>query len=68
MEAYRLCREKFSSNLSGIGAAIKGARWNSIGIEIIYTASNRSLASLSRFDLKYKCLDIFMLFFTALPF
>lgn len=44
MEAYRLSREKFSANLSGIGAAMKGARWNSIGIEMIYTASNRSLA------------------------
>lgn len=44
MEAYRLSREKFSSQLSGIGAALKGARWNSIGIEMIYTASNRSLA------------------------
>jgi RES domain-containing protein len=44
MEAYRLCREKFSSELSGIGAAMKGARWNSIGAEMIYTASNRSLA------------------------
>lgn len=44
MEAYRLCREKFSATLSGIGAAMKGARWNSIGVEMIYTASNRSLA------------------------
>ena len=44
MEVYRLSREKFSSNLSGIGAAMKGARWNSVGIEMIYTASNRSLA------------------------
>lgn len=44
MEAFRLSREKFSSVLSGKGAAIKGARWNSIGVELIYTASNRSLA------------------------
>ena len=44
MEAYRLSREKFAATLSGKGAAIKGARWNSIGCEIIYTASNRSLA------------------------
>ena len=44
MEAYRLSREKFAATLSGKGAAIKGARWNSIGVEIIYTASNRSLA------------------------
>ena len=44
MEAYRLSREKFASTLSGRGAALKGARWNSIGVELIYTASNRSLA------------------------
>ena len=44
MEAYRLSREKFAATLSGKGAALKGARWNSIGVELIYTASNRSLA------------------------
>lgn len=44
MEAYRLSREIYASALSGKGAAIKGARWNSIGVEMIYTASNRSLA------------------------
>jgi len=43
MEVYRLLREKFSTPLSGIGAALKGARWNSVGIEMIYTAANRSL-------------------------
>jgi RES domain-containing protein len=44
MEAYRLSRKKFSGALSGKGAAIKGARWNSTGVEVIYTAGNRSLA------------------------
>lgn len=44
MEVFRLSREKFASPLSGKGSAIKGARWNSIGIELIYTANNRSLA------------------------
>ena len=44
MEAFRLSREKYASTLSGKGAAIKGARWNSVGVEMIYTASNRSLA------------------------
>jgi RES domain-containing protein len=44
MEAYRLSREKFAATLSGKGAALKGARWNSIGVEIIYTAGNPSLA------------------------
>jgi RES domain-containing protein len=44
MEVFRLVREKHSAVLSGVGAAIKGARWNSTGVELIYTASNRSLA------------------------
>ncbi|HLX91704.1 MAG TPA: RES family NAD+ phosphorylase [Puia sp.] len=44
MEAYRLSRAAFAATLSGQGAAIKGARWNSIGVEMIYTAANRSLA------------------------
>lgn len=44
MEVYWLSREKFSSALSGKGAAIKGARWNSVGVEIIYTTSNRFLS------------------------
>jgi RES domain-containing protein len=44
MEVFRLTRRVFSSSLSGKGAALKGARWNSIGVELIYTASNRSLA------------------------
>lgn len=43
MEVYRLSREKFASTLSGKGAALKGARWNSIGVELVYTAANRSL-------------------------
>lgn len=44
MEAYRLSRKMYAAVLSGKGAALKGARWNSIGVEMIYTASNRSLA------------------------
>lgn len=44
MEVYRLSKKNFSGVLSGKGAAIKGARWNSVGVEIIYTAANRSLA------------------------
>ena len=44
MEVYRLSAKKWAGNLSGKGAALKGARWNSPGTEIIYTAINRSLA------------------------
>ncbi len=44
MEAYRLSRAKYAGTLSGKGAALYGARWNSVGVEMIYTAANRSLA------------------------
>lgn len=44
MEVFRLARKDFSDTLSGKGAALKGARWNSPGMELIYTAANRSLA------------------------
>ena len=44
MEVFRLSREQYADTLSGAGAAIKGGRWNSIGFELLYTASNRSLA------------------------
>jgi RES domain-containing protein len=44
VEVFRLSRRKFATSLSGKGAAIKGARWNSVGVELIYTAANRSLA------------------------
>ena len=44
MEVFRLVREKNALPLTGKGAALKGARWNSIGIELIYAAMNRSLA------------------------
>jgi len=44
VEVFRLTRKKYAQELSGIGAAKKGARWNSAGNEVIYTAGNRSLA------------------------
>lgn len=44
MKVFRLAREKHATPLSGKGAAVYGARWNPVGIELIYTAQNRSLA------------------------
>jgi RES domain-containing protein len=44
MKVYRLAREKHATPLSGKGAAKYGARWNPVGVELIYTAQNRSLA------------------------
>ncbi|MCX6285242.1 MAG: RES family NAD+ phosphorylase [Bacteroidetes bacterium] len=44
MEVFRLQRGKFGDRLSGAGASLKGARWNSPGTELIYISANRSLA------------------------
>jgi RES domain-containing protein len=44
MKVFRLSREKHATPLSGKGAAKYGARWNPVGIALIYTAQNRSLA------------------------
>jgi len=44
MEVYRLTRQSFANDLSGKGAAQRGARWNSMGVCMTYTAINRSLA------------------------
>jgi len=44
VEVFRLTSTKYKDQLSGKGAYLNGGRWNSIGTEIIYTASNRSLA------------------------
>lgn len=44
MQVFRLVRAPFVLPLWGKGAALKGGRWNSVGIELLYTATNRSLA------------------------
>lgn len=44
MRVYRLARKAYALPLSGEGAKLNGARWNTIGTEIIYTAETRSLA------------------------
>lgn len=44
MRAFRLSRKKYGIELSGKGAAIAGNRWNSKGVEMIYTAESRALA------------------------
>ena len=44
MEVFRLVQSEFVGKLTGQGAALKGGRWNSVGVEMIYTAGNRSLA------------------------
>jgi len=44
MKVYRLSRKKHAGELSGKGAALSGNRWNSKGVEMIYTSESRALA------------------------
>lgn len=44
MRVFRLVRRAYTWPLSGKGAAQYGARWNSPGVDVVYTACNRSLA------------------------
>ncbi len=44
MKVFRLSRKKYADDLSGKGSAKSGNRWNSKGIEMLYTAESRALA------------------------
>jgi RES domain-containing protein len=44
MRVFRLSRKKYAHDLSGKGAAKFGNRWNSKGVEMLYTAESRALA------------------------
>ena len=44
-EAYRLHSSRYLGN-SGKGSAVRGARWNPKGTEVIYAAGSRPLAVL----------------------
>jgi len=43
---YRVNHKKYISDISGYGAKVNGGRWNHLGIPVIYTAANISLAIL----------------------
>lgn len=45
MRVYRLCKSKFSSDLSGKGAELAGGRWNSKGKAMLYTSQSRALCT-----------------------
>ncbi len=44
MLVYRLHRAIYPDPLSGIGASLRGGRWNSQGVSLVYTSSSRALA------------------------
>ena len=46
MIVYRISNSLYSNDISGLGAKLKGARWNSAGIPLLYSAEHISLAVL----------------------
>lgn len=46
MIVFRLSKEAYKNDLSGLGAEKYGGRWNNRGTRIIYTAQSRALANL----------------------
>jgi len=46
MEVFRIARDAYKADLSGIGAKMDGGRWNSIGKPVVYASENQSLSLL----------------------
>ncbi|UOB17525.1 RES family NAD+ phosphorylase [Abyssalbus ytuae] len=46
MIVYRLCKEKYKTDLSGKGAEKAGGRWNSKGTAVVYTCNSRALCTI----------------------
>ncbi len=46
MKVYRICSRKNSKDISGIGAALYGGRWNKKGVPVLYTGASKEIALL----------------------
>ncbi|GAB2822392.1 RES family NAD+ phosphorylase [Ferruginibacter profundus] len=46
MIVYRISKARYKNDISGMGAKLYGSRWNTVGIAMLYTAENISLAVL----------------------
>lgn len=46
IQSFRIVRDKYKQDMTGEGAKRFGGRWNQVGTAMLYTASNRALATL----------------------
>ena len=46
MYLYRISKQKYINDLSGIGAKTVGGRWNSKGVAVLYTSTSIALSTL----------------------
>ncbi len=46
MIVYRITGKKHANDISGLGAAIYGGRWNKKGTPVLYTGENKEIALL----------------------
>jgi len=46
MTLYRFVNKNYGADISGEGARLKGGRWNSKGIPVVYTSTTISLSLL----------------------
>jgi RES domain-containing protein len=68
MMVYRICNSMYADDISGTGAKLFGARWNSKGIEMLYVTEHISLAALEMlvhnqfkdFSIELSLLNIFI--------
>ncbi|WP_103865302.1 RES family NAD+ phosphorylase [Aquimarina sp. I32.4] len=46
MQVYRIAKQKYIKDLTGIGAKTVGGRWNPKGVAVLYTSTSAALSAL----------------------